>query len=38
MIALSRHLSGQSAESAVARHYAHRGYALERSRWRGLSG
>ncbi|MGA1209902.1 MAG: YraN family protein [Gemmobacter sp.] len=38
MIALSRHLAGQSAESAVARHYAQKGYALERSRWRGLSG
>lgn len=38
MIGLARHLAGKSAEAVVARHYAHRGYALERSRWRGASG
>ena len=38
MTPLVAHLSGVSAEGAVARHYAASGYALARSRWRGPGG
>jgi putative endonuclease len=35
---LVAHLSGISAEGAVARHYAAAGYTLAQSRWRGAGG
>jgi putative endonuclease len=38
MTPLARHASGHGAEGVVARHYATRGYHVDRRRWRGLSG